>query len=948
MIRRVRALTTLPFFLIAIILFITFIKLTQFVNPFFIKIGIIFILFPCLGLGQYVSNFTINDGLPSNHVYKVTQDAKGFIWFITDNGIVKYNGSQFKVFTTKEGLPTNDVWEIATTPDGKVWFFCKASRIGYIENDTVISFSGTDPKEVFFPLRILEFKNEVLFENKGDWYFLNTEKKWQGINTLKSHPLKKIQSKINGIINDAQEDYVIHFKMKDSLLFWVTQNNYFVLNAKTNRLVDGQKDFGFKKEFSRFARINYINNQIQITDSHFVAVLDDHYKIKFSKEILKDFNTHHTIVDKTGNLWSTSFQNGVFKTPSIYQKIDSYFPSEKIESIQKFGDKLVINVYDKGFFSFEKDTRKFTQLIKEKGTLYPLSRVDDFQKFYYIHQFEVSSFSYGNLKLIKRKNISEGNKQFVFKDGFMYGLGSYEIKKMDPIDLEVTNRYPAVGMNKLLITNDHFFVACTDGLKYFDGTRVIPFENDTLFSKPVQNIVTLDKDWIIVGTEGYGAYATNMKETTYFPQSQFLSVKDAFVKGNTIWLATNDGLYEYEKKENAFQFVKNFTQEIGLSTRKVNSVFMEDNVLYMGTDNGLVVFPNTIKPQNQFLDIYFDAIQYNSNEIGEVQEQLLYTNNNSLRVRIGDINYSERKEAITYRYKLSPFQEEWHDTYSTTLNFSNLQPNNYTLQIASGSHQKSYSFTILPLWWQKTTTKVIALILLLSFLALLLQSIRKRELKKKTAKLNAQKKMAEYELYALRSQMNPHFVFNSLSAIQYYINENDFENSEKYLVKFSKLVRQFFDISKEEEITLDNEILLLTHYLEIEKLRFKEKLDFEIHVDPKLPTGTTKIPTMLLQPVVENAVNHGIFNKETSGKVTLQFTFVDASTFAVTILDDGVGQERTKKEKAHKISSSIILKDRIAILNESQKWDIRFSSENAFSEAFDKGNKVVFVIKNLL
>lgn len=907
----------------------------------------LFLVFPWLGWGQYFTNFTINEGLPSNHVYKVTQDPKGFIWFITDNGIVKYNGTQFKIFTTKEGLPTNDVWEIATTPDGKVWFFCKASKVGYIENDSVISFGGIDPKEVFFPLKIIEYKNEVLFENKGDWYFLNTEKKWQALSTLTNHPFKKLHSEVETILKNPYDEPIIHFRMKDSLLFWVTRSNYFVFNNHSKVLVDGKKDFGFTKEFSSLARVNYINNQIQITESHYMAVLDDRHKITFTTEVPLAFNAHHTIVDKTGNLWSTSFQNGAFKTPSIYQKIDSYFPSEKIESIEKAGDNFIVNVYDKGYFQFNKATKKFTPFIQEKGILHPLSRIDSLQKIFYIHQLEVISFSYNSLQSTGRKIINEGIKQLVLKDGFLYGLGSYEIKKIDPVSFKITNRYPAVGINKLFRNHDLVYVGCTDGLKYFDGSQVKPIEHDTLFSKPVQNIVTLNNDWIIVGTEGYGAYATNTKETSYFPQSQFLNVRDAFVKDNTIWLATNDGLYEYKKKGNSFQFVRNCTQEIGLSTRKVNSVFVEDDVLYMGTDNGLVVFPIAINPQTQFLDVYFDAIQYNSKEIGEVQEELLYTNNNSLRATIGVINYSERKEAITYRYKLSPFQDEWHETNSTTLNFSNLQPGNYTLQITSGPYQKSYPFTILPLWWQKTITKVLALILLVSLLALLLQGIRKRELQKKTAKLNAQKKLAEYELYALRSQMNPHFVFNSLSAIQYYINENDFENSEKYLVKFSKLVRQFFEISKEEEITLDSEILLLTHYLEIEKLRFKEKLDFEITVDPKLPTSTTKIPTMLLQPVVENAVNHGIFNKETSGKVSLQFTYIDASTFEVTILDDGVGQERTKKEKAHKISSSIILKDRIAILNESQKWNINFTSESAFSEAYDKGNKATFTIKNV-
>src|SRR5690606_1720957 len=113
---------------------------------------------------------------------------------------------------------------------------------------------------------------------------------------------------------------------------------------------------------------------------------------------------------------------------------------------------------------------------------------------------------------------------------------------------------------------------------------------------------------------------------------------------------------------------------------------------------------------------------------------------------------------------------------------------------------------------------------------LVLYKIRNHEIAKKTKNINSQKQLAEFQLYALRSQLNPHFVSNSLAAIQYYINNNDFDQSEKYLVKFSKLIRRYFELSKEEEISLEDEIALLKSYLEIEKLRFKEKLNYTIEV----------------------------------------------------------------------------------------------------------------------
>lgn len=908
---------------------------------------IFLVLLPTIGQAQYSTNYSIKEGLPSNHVYKVTQDNNGFIWVITDNGIAKYNGTEFKVFTTREGLPTNDVWEIATTPDGKVWFFCKASKVGYIENDKVYSFEGQDNGIVFFPLKIIENGNTILFESKNNWYFLNENKKWEAMDAVKNHPLRELKSKIEALVKEEKPFNIIHFRVKDSLICWLRKDTYKVFNVNTDKIIDGKKEYDLQQQFSELARINLVNGTIQITDTNYVAILDSNYKISKKATIPKAFNSHHATIDKSDNIWAVSFQNGTFKIPSVYQKVAYFFPLEKIGNIEKAGNDIIINAFDKGYYRYDKAISDFTPFIEEKGVLHPLSVIDSLQKIYFVHKLEVTSYAFNNRKILQRTKIKEGIKQMVFHDGFLWGLGSYDIKKMQISNFEVVSKFPAVGMNKLFMFKDKLLIGSTDGLKVLKDTLVSPIVSDTLFQKPVHNIVSLDKNWVIICTEGYGAYATNTSQTIYFPNTQYLNIKDAFVWDETVWLATNEGLLQFLKKGNTFLFVKNVTQEMGLATRRVNSILFDENRIFMGTDNGLVVFPMNASAPSQFLDIYFDAVEYNGALLSESNNEVEYTSNNTLRVRVSAINYSERKTPIPYQYKLEPIQNQWQKTTSSTLNFSDLPPNEYLLKLVSGDYQKSFSFTVQPLWWQTLTAKILLSLLGIGILLFVLQMIRKEELKKKTAKLNAQKKLAEYELYALRSQMNPHFVFNSLTAIQYYINENDFENSEKYLVKFSKLIRQFFEISKQEEITLEEEIALLQNYLEIEKLRFKDKLNFTIEVDPKLNVIQNRIPTMLLQPVVENAVNHGIFNKEENGTINLHFSYINPKEFEVEILDDGVGFEKTKKERNGKISSSVILKDRISIFNQSQLWDIKYTTVVAFSEASDKGNKATFTIKHL-
>lgn len=192
-----------------------------------------------------------------------------------------------------------------------------------------------------------------------------------------------------------------------------------------------------------------------------------------------------------------------------------------------------------------------------------------------------------------------------------------------------------------------------------------------------------------------------------------------------------------------------------------------------------------------------------------------------------------------------------------------------------------------------------------------------------------QKKMHAVELKALRGQMNPHFVHNSLNAIQYYIQRNEVEISENYLVKFSKLIRLFFEYSRRQKVTIAEEIELLTNYLDIEKLRFEEKLNFRIISDPEIEEDEQVIPSMILQPLVENSVNHGLFHKKENGTVTVHFKHVNEMKFQCIIEDDGIGINKSKaiynkSSKNYQSHSSEVLQERLELLKASNDWDIEY------------------------
>jgi two-component system LytT family sensor kinase len=173
--------------------------------------------------------------------------------------------------------------------------------------------------------------------------------------------------------------------------------------------------------------------------------------------------------------------------------------------------------------------------------------------------------------------------------------------------------------------------------------------------------------------------------------------------------------------------------------------------------------------------------------------------------------------------------------------------------------------------------------------------------KQKTELDNVSKKLAEMQLAALRSQMNPHFIFNALNSIKKFVLKNEAESADKYLGKFSRLIRSILDTSREEKISLQKELEMLTLYLELEKLRFGTKLDYTIEVDPLLMEQNLLIPTMVIQPFIENAILHGIMHKESEGKVLISFS--DRQTYIeIKITDNGIGRKLSAELQQNKLN----------------------------------------------
>lgn len=211
-------------------------------------------------------------------------------------------------------------------------------------------------------------------------------------------------------------------------------------------------------------------------------------------------------------------------------------------------------------------------------------------------------------------------------------------------------------------------------------------------------------------------------------------------------------------------------------------------------------------------------------------------------------------------------------------------------------------------------------------------------------------RQAEIEMRALRAQMNPHFIFNSLNSINKYILKNDHANASRYLTRFAKLIRLILDNSNSKEVALSAELDALKLYIEMETLRFTNKFEYEINADTDINADILQVPPLIIQPYVENAIWHGLLHKETGGRLVVTISKAAEDMLQCIIEDNGIGRKRASelKSKSATTNKSLGMKlteERIVMLNQYTSLHASVSIidlENSSGEAI--GTKVILNI----
>jgi len=327
-------------------------------------------------------------------------------------------------------------------------------------------------------------------------------------------------------------------------------------------------------------------------------------------------------------------------------------------------------------------------------------------------------------------------------------------------------------------------------------------------------------------------------------------------------------------------------------------------------------------------------------------------NQTKIEIETGIIDfYSKGGSRLRYKLEGTGINENWHYApYYYTIRYDGLQPGNYKLVMQASNASNEFNgpgkilfINISPAFWNTWWFRIIAGICAVALIYGLIRwrlhqkfyyRLQQSEKEKQLAELK--EKTAQLEMETLRSQMNPHFIFNCLSSINRFILKNKTEEASDYLTKFSRLIRMVLNNSKQSFISLEDELETLRLYLEMERLRFKNSFDYSFTYNNSVDIDNIFIPPLLLQPFAENAIWHGLMHRREKGFLNFDFS-VEETFLNCTITDNGVGREQAEllKSKSAEKQKSMGLKittERLSLLNNSSNEQTFFTIEDLTGE----------------
>ena len=833
--------------------------------------------------------YTAEDGLPSSQIFDLQQDLRGYLWMATDHGASRYDGYTFTNYTSQNGLGDNTVLELYLDSTGNLWAATYSGGLFFFREGSFFPHPQNDAIKKLTPNNWLE-------------------------------DIQERNGRLVASVANRQQEIIIY---EDSVRL---QNKTWNEDPPYEMITPGW--------FSKYNIPGKGYDSYLIGTDKWIAYTNGYGAWRLfddgtATNFLPNASVTDIFRDLYGNYWFSTLHDGLFFLPNI--NISTFGRLEgiqdiKITALEVGNDRLYIS-------SYNGDIYQMTAALQFERVNYGKSKYINYDLIYFNDRLLNTSSFYTKNKAF-HPNITRVIAPSVF--GYWVG-GKHDVKlyeatgnEFQSINHEGFKRVYSLYEDK----SGSLWIGTANGLFVWKEGKLNHYANrDNRLSVRISDIDQLASGHIILATRGEGILVMNEDTIYQIDQDEGMAsnlINKVYVNGNEVWVGSNKGLTELVIDENG-KLVNLFKLDVddGLPSNEVNDMIMYRGDLYLATNKGIarIILEN----------LEYEAIGPRV-EIRSINEVLLpqpppFTHifpwdESTIEIGFSGIDF-RNAEAIRYEYRLIGQDTNWVETPNRSVRFEDLKGGGYEFQVRAfgrhghrGVYVSSIKFKVgihftATIWFR--TLIILLVIVLLGGLGY--WYFRNRELK-----IQRQRKLMVSEQKALRSQMNPHFIFNAMNSIHYFITENDKKNASIFLSKFSALIRQVLENSKKNLVTVEEELKSLETYLELEQLRFGDKFHFHIEVDPSITQSELRLPTMIIQPHLENAIWHGLTPLEDGGDLWFRLK-LQGDSLRAEIEDNGIGREAaadiSTKRKGHQSTGMRNIEERIELFNRQYRTKIK-------------------------
>ena len=937
-------------------------------------------------------HLTDADGLPSNTIYHIAEDNNGVIYLGTAAGVCRFNGFDFRLIPNP-AAKSSDASDMRKDANGNIWFsnfnhelFWKDSADG-IHKVTEIDHSNFNAQGKF----VLDFKGNVWFCNASQVYFYNTKQKtiqsWSptfgsfafqnfgmegllvGMDTLF---LLKFDNAYPAFHKEALVRLNTHSKLDKPVLLYQPENRFvissdFPVISYSSRL----KSLNLNLYPQLKSILNYgvlRDGSLWAASTNGVMVFDTLGNPKLNgKLILEGKNTSYLYQDSKGNYWVSTLDEGLFMIGNFEVLTWNFNATNSkqngVSHIYTDNEKLLIGMQDGAVLQWNGNQ---WEKLKAQGkrSVYFIGRlgkgdeyVINFNYFKSLNHLgkEITELSAPRGLVLEGDEVLYSNNSGLRRLKKSYLDGAKDYPEPTTLTLETRNeKNQLLHSEKIVVTtqilsgrggklykdqNGRIWINSSSGIYNLNWsqkllTRIVLSYNPNAMALDFASDET-GMVYLAIANEGVLFWTPNGVVKKMGVQDGLLSstCRRLLWAGRKLWVATNKGLNVYVPETRK---IYDFRISDGLVSNDILDIGFYDQKIWIATFKGLNQIPIEFTPTNPFPpELHLTQILVNGKKIPiDVNAKIeLNYNENNVEVHFEAINYKSR-ELLYYKYRLLGQSEQWIrvDGNVHSLSFPALPPGKYVLELLAYNDKnvpskKVYKlpFTITEPLWKKTW---FWLLIAIAAGGVLFWLFRKN-LVDQANKEKLENDLISSQLTSLKAQMNPHFMFNALNSIQDFILLNDKKSANMYLGKFSDLMRMVLDMSNKPYISLTNELKAINLYLELEALRFEDSMAYQVHISDELDIYDWQIPSMIIQPFVENAVKHGLLHKRSNRQLNLHFSLSEnENTLQVVIEDNGIGRreaERINQNRGnrHESFATGATQQRLSLLNRNSKNNIK-------------------------